>query len=224
MEGPDEENSGGSSYELGKQYMAYLRKHKFKVWIPHSTEEYVKKAMDNLKDFTMQYGTKSSGYFRTAYFDIESQLYRYATVMSAVRDSTREVLDVSIDDVKSGWNYFSAAYADSLIWLNTYTMGSFGVQDLKENEAERVTEVIDWLQKNRAWSSTETNVRLVELKHWMIDKRWFGTTLGTKRFFDKIKEGGYIRSGRRGNDWYVWIGPKGKELLKQSGVKSPPSW
>jgi hypothetical protein len=208
-------------YQTGRDYMAYLRKKKFQPWVPPSTEDYVKLCMNNLKEYTSLAGLKASWYYKTAYFDIESQLYRFATGMSVIRDSTRSTIDITIDDIKAAWKPFSTAYADSLLWLNNYTTGDWSLGTMKDTEFERTTAVVEWLQSMGAFSAVETQVRVDALKMFMINKKWFSSSAGTKRFFQGLVEKGFIRSGRRGKEWMVWVGPNGKTLLAEGGVVSP---
>lgn len=205
-------NETKSDFKKAKDYLAYLRTRKFNPIITPEVMEYIKKLMEELKEYTRGYGLKAMWYYKISYFDLESQLIRYAIEMSVVRDNSSDDIHVTLEDVKKGWKYYFGVYADALVWLNTNTYGSWGTEGVKGGDHDKLMSALLWLHDKKATNS-KSNVTVNELQEFMVEKRFYTNVAGTRRFYNTLLNHGYIKNARRGKVWVVWLDAKGKELL-----------
>jgi len=218
---PGKQSPKPKNFVKAVNYLRYLRQRNYDFWLSESTMDYVKSCMHSLKDFSAMHGPKPSWMFKIAYFDIETQLIRYSTIMSIIRDSQREVIDIAVDDVKKAFPIFSTAYADSVIWVNRYTNDDYSVLPMKTKNLQKTEKVLKYLKSKGAFSYLETVVGVTELKKVMVQRGWFSNEAGVKRFYQDLLKYGIVKSKKKGKSWVVWIGPLGQEYLENQEVSVP---
>jgi hypothetical protein len=210
-----EEKADDEKVKKAKEYLTWLRSHRYTYWVPPDTEAYIRRCLAELEEFTKPMGWKAMHFYSTSFYDLESRLLRFSIAMAVIRDAEAPTVRVEVEDVKEAMSIFAPSYADSLVWVNSFTTGIqsdvTGIGDADQERAERLAR---WLAFKDAFEYASTTVSAIEVKQWMISQGWFSTENGTKRFYQTVLATGIIRSRKRGGQYVVWLGEKGKNTAR----------
>ena len=207
----------GVKIAAAREYLKWLRDHRYNFWVTKEVEDYVRRCLTELEEFTKPMGWKAMHFFSTSYMDLESRLLRFAIALAVIRDADATTVRVEIADVKEAMKIFAPAYSDALVWVNNFTSGTQAdVVGMCDKDIERASRTAKWLAFRDAFEYHSTVVLAQELKAWMVSQGWFSAEAGAKRFYQTLLGAGVIRSRRRSSANVVWLASRGKILAREA--------